>query len=192
MKNVLSLRPAQFVLGMREVASKVKRIKSLKGKQRKKYINDHRVPVVKAHGAFYIVDHHHFVRACWEAGIKKVQIRVISDCGKSQKEAFWKFMVANHWTHLTDQFGRCNNNPLFLPMDIRGMSDDPYRGLAWAVREAGGFTKMRVPFFEFQWANFLRNKIEVCEIREDFKKALKKAIKICRSDKAKHLPGFKE
>jgi hypothetical protein len=192
MKNVLDLRPCQFVLGMREVQAKVKKIKSLTPKQRKKYVNEHCVPVVKANGALYVIDHHHFVRACWETGIKKVQVHIICDRGKINKKAFWKFMVSNHWVYLTDQFGRGPNDPRLLPIDIRGMSDDPYRGLAWATREAGGFDKINVPFFEFHWANFLRKRINLDDIRENFKATLISSINKCRSKSAAKLPGHKK
>ena len=193
MKNVLSLRPAQFVLGMHEVQDKVKKIKRMTAKQRKKYINDHCVPVVKLQNTLYIIDHHHFVRACWETGIKKVKVHVVSFIGSDMnKKDFWKFMKGNEWTYLTDQFGRTNNDPLLLPLDVRGMADDPYRGLAWAAREAGGFEKINVPFFEFQWANYLRKNIELDDIREDFDKALKKAVNVCRSKNASKLPGYKQ
>src|SRR5665213_1515290 len=134
MKSLLELRPCQFVLGMREVQAKVKKIKSFTPKQRKKYVSDHCVPVVKANGNLYLIDHHHFVRACWETGIKKVHVHIIADKGKIDTKAFWKFMKNNHWVYLTDQSGRENNDHRLLPLDIRGMSDDPYRGLAWAAR----------------------------------------------------------
>ena len=191
MKNVLELRPCQFVLGMREVQAKVKRIKAMTPKQRKKYVSEHCVPVVKANGQLYLIDHHHFVRACWETGIKKVHVHIISDKGKIDKKAFWKFMQHNHWVHLIDQFGHGPNDPRLLPIDIRGMSDDPYRGLAWAVREAGGFEKIDVPFSEFHWANFLRSRIDLDEIKESFDSALKTAVYTCKSKAASKLPGFK-
>jgi hypothetical protein len=37
------------------------------------------------------------------------------------------------------QFGEGPRKPLYLPRDIRGLADDPYRSLAWFVRKAGGF-----------------------------------------------------
>jgi hypothetical protein len=177
---------------MREVEAKVKKIKLMTPKQRKKYVKDHCVPVVKANGHLYLIDHHHFVRACWETGIKKVHIHIIADKGKIDKKKFWKFMQHNHWVHLGDQFGRSDNDPRLLPLDIRGMSDDPYRGLAWAAREAGGFEKITVPFSEFHWANFLRTRIDLDEIKEGFEGSLKQAILVCRSKAAAKLPGYKK
>jgi hypothetical protein len=192
MEHVLKLRPCQFVLGMREVEAKVKKIKGMTPKQRKKYVNDHCVPVVKANGNLYIIDHHHFVRACWETGIKKVRIHIIADKDKIDRKKFWKFMVSNHLAYLIDQFGRGPNDPRLLPLDIRGMSDDPYRGLAWATREAGGYEKINVPFFEFQWANYLRKRVDLDEIKDNFNAALKNAVKVCRNKGASSLPGYKE
>jgi len=192
MKNVLSLRPAQFVLGMREVEAKVKRIKSLNPKQLRKYINDHKVPVVKMKGSLYIVDHHHFVRACWEAGIKKIHVRIINNRKPCCTDSFWRFMSENKWAYLIDQFGRGPNDPRLLPLDIRCMADDPYRSLAWAARESGGFDKITVPFSEFRWANYLRKKVSLDLVQNKFPTAVKKAVKICKHKSASHLPGFKK
>jgi hypothetical protein len=40
-----------------------------------------------------------------------------------------------------------------LPQKVTGLTDDPYRSLAWAVRKRGGFQKTTASFSEFQWAN---------------------------------------
>ena len=189
MINLLSLRPCQFVLGLTEVQAKVKKIKGMTPKQRKKYIKDHCIPVVKANGKLYVIDHHHFVRACWETGIKKVHVHIIADRGAVSSKQFWKFMTAHDWAYLIDQFGTGPRDPKHLPMDIRGMADDPYRSLAWAAREAGAFTKVAIPFSEFKWANYYRNAISIDELREDFVSAVKKAVAISRSPKTSKLPG---
>jgi hypothetical protein len=75
-------------------------------------------------------------------------------------------------------------------MNVRGLADDPYRSLAWAVREAGGFTKVDVPFFEFKWADFFRKRIVIERTENGPKKAFEEAMKLARSSEASHLPGF--
>lgn len=192
MKNVLSLRPAQFVLGMKEVENKVKKLKKFSPSQRKKYVKERCVPVVKVNKLLYIIDNHHFVRACWEAGVKKVHVKVINKIPKCSTKTLWRFMLQHNWTYLTDQLGNENCDPQFLPIDIRGMADDPYRSLAWAAREAGGYYKITIPFSEFIWASFLRKHIPVKQVRDDFEGAVQKAVKLCRSKAAIGLPGYKK
>lgn len=191
-KNVLSLRPCQFVLGMREVENKVKKLKRMAPKQRKKYIKDRTVPVVKMGKNLYIIDNHHFVRACWEVGVKKVPVKIISTIHECSCHSFWNLMSQHNWTYLTDQFGTPERNPLLLPNDIRCMADDPYRSLAWAAREAGAFDKVAIPFSEFRWANYLRHFISIEDVRDNFKRAVKDAIKVCSNKGASKLPGYKK
>lgn len=191
-KQVLSLRPTQFALGMKEVEAKVKKLKKMTPKQRKRYLSDRPVQVVVGpNDIHYIIDHHHLVRSCWEAGIKKVPIDVKSDLSQLGEKDFWHVMQASHWMHPFDQFGAGGYKPKLFPLDVRGMADDPYRSLAWAVREAGGFEKVFVPFSEFKWANYFRKKIDIEDIRYAFEAALKKALKVSKNKSASSLPGYK-
>ena len=47
----------------------------------------------------------------------------------------WKTMHDSHWIFTHDQFGNGPHDPIHLPEDIRGLSDDPYRSLAWHIRK---------------------------------------------------------
>jgi len=180
------LRPSQLVLGMIEVENKVKRIKAFTSKQLKKYLADHVVPLVKIDKELYILDHHHFVRACWEAGIKKVAVKVVQKINKPKQSQL-------EWMYLVDQFGRKHNvaDHALLPLDVRGLADDPYRSLAWAVREAGGFDKVVIPFSEFKWANYFRGEISIQDLRSNFKGSVRVALKLCKQNSAAKLPGYK-
>jgi hypothetical protein len=80
---------------------------------------------------------------------------------------------------------------VLLPINIRGLADDPYRGLAWAVREAGGFEKTGEPFCEFRWADFLRKRIRMARTEGAFEEALKEALALAATPEAKHLPGYR-
>ena len=64
--------------------------------------------------------------------------------------------------HLLDQFGLGPHEPRLLPEDIRGLADDPYRSLAWALRHAGAYEKTDLAFSEFKWADFLRTAQPAC------------------------------
>jgi hypothetical protein len=74
--------------------------------------------------------------------------------------------------------------------DIRGLADDPYRSLAWALRHAGAYEKSDLAFSEFKWADFLRKELAIEHGDEGFAKALTAARDLARSPKAGHLPGF--
>jgi len=41
------------------------------------------------------------------------------------------------------------------------MKFDPYRSLAWIMREHHGYLKSNAPFSEFRWADFFRKRVLV-------------------------------
>jgi hypothetical protein len=66
----------------------------------------------------------------------------------------------------------------------------PYRDLAGAVRDAGGFAKTTAPFSEFLWADFFRPRISAGRIASDFDAAVRKGLDLARTTDAAALPGF--
>src|SRR3979411_712575 len=69
---ILSLRPTQMTVGMREVKDKRKRWREHKSKKKQaELLGKHMIPVVlgpdKHH---YVVDHHHLARSLHEEGVK--------------------------------------------------------------------------------------------------------------------------
>jgi len=190
-KPILHLRPTQFALGLREVQRKVAKLKAMGHNERHEYLHARPVPVVfsgKKH--WYIVDHHHHARACWEVGIEELPVEVKADLSHLPHGEFWNAMDKARWAHLLDQFGHGPHPPHLLPEDIRGMADDPFRSLAWALRHSGAYTKSELAFSEFKWADFLRRELAVEPGDDGFKEALAAAIAVARSPKAKDLPGF--
>ncbi|MGZ3774935.1 MAG: ParB-like protein [Bdellovibrio sp.] len=195
MKNnipILDLRPTQFVLGMKEVEAKNKKLSTMSEKELKKFCDNHVIPVVIGPGAeYFMIDHHHFARTCWELDVPFYSLKILKDFRRSTKKDFWNFMIKNEWTYLYDQFGMGPHSPESLPSDIRGMADDPYRSLAWAVRDAQAIKKVQIPFFEFQWAAFFRRNLGIpLHSKSDFKEAIQIAKKMARSKDASHIPGF--
>ena len=190
--DLLELRPTQFVLGMKEIDAKTAKMKTLSAKQLKAYSADHAVPVVKGpKNQTYIIDHHHFLRACWELGIESYELKLIQDLSRLDETDFWNFMIKKDWCYLHDQFGMGPHAPSLLPMDIRCLSDDPYRSLAWALREEGYINKIDTPFFEFKWAAFLRQNLTIrLRSKSDFKQIIAEAKKWAKSKSASHLPGY--
>lgn len=101
-------------------------------------------------------------------------------------------MEQRHWVYLFDEEGRGPKTPADLPKKIAELRDDPYRGLAWAVRKQNGFAKTDDPFAEFRWANYLRQRVKIGERPGDFERAVELALPFCRLKDAKDLPGYRE
>lgn len=192
-KQILDLHPTQVCFGLEEVENKVKRMSRMKPKGLQKYLKTRIVPVVIGPGKkLYLIDHHHLARACWEMGHKHIQVKIIADYSKLDLQLFWRRMEARHWVYPYDQSGEKVSVMYHIPDDIRGLADDPFRSLAWMVREKNGFAKVDTPFSEFRWGNFFRNVMTVHPRVEGYDACVKEALKLCKTKAAKTLPGYKE
>jgi hypothetical protein len=78
-----------------------------------------------------------------------------------------------------------------LPARLAELIDDVYRSLAAYVRNAGGYEKTGKAFAEFIWADFFRRNVAVEIVTGDFEAAVRAAVPLARSRRAKGLPGFK-
>lgn len=187
---ILSLRPTQVTVGMREVKEKRKRWREHKPKKRAELLGRHMVPVIKgASERYYVIDHHHLARALHDEGVEHVLVSVVADLSMVGDHTFWTVMDARHWVHPYDASGaRCSYAK--LPKTVRDMKDDPYRSLAGELRRAGGFAKDVTPFSEFLWADFLRPRVSTKAIKRDFDRALEQALELARSKDAIYLPGW--
>lgn len=100
-------------------------------------------------------------------------------------------MKKEHHCYPYDQFGEGPRSPLYLPIDVRGMADDPYRSLAWMVRKEGGYENSNETFAEFQWADlFRKHRLLESTGRSGFQRALHRAVRLAQSREAKDLPGY--
>ena len=189
--DVLDLKPTQFAVGMREVQRKKKHLAAMSSTELDRFLEERKIPAVFGPKKLvYLVDHHHLARACWEIQIRKLPIEIVSDLSADSFKDFWENMRKSKWTHLLDQLGGGPHDPLHLPENIRGLADDPYRSLSWAVRREGGYEKTAAPFAEFKWAEFFRSKMKIEPGDEGFKKAIKEAIQLCHDHECHKLPGF--
>jgi hypothetical protein len=152
-QKVLNLRPTQFAVGMLEVEEKIQIVREFSHKQIRNFIDDNPVPVVMGPDKnLYIVDHHHFLAVCYHIGIKKVWVKVVRNLSRRglSYAQFWKWMFKTRNAYPFCQFGEGPRKALYLPRDIRGLADDPYRSLAWFVRKAGAFKNSEKNFAEFK------------------------------------------
>ena len=188
---ILSLRPTQMTVGMREVKEKRKRWREHKSdRKRAELLGRHMIPVV--HGPddrYYVVDHHHLARALHDEGVKDVLVTVIGDLTMVAPDAFWGVMDNKRWVYPYDASGERRHFKQ-LPKSVADLGDDPFRSLAGELRRAGGLAKDTTPFSEFLWADFLRRKISRKHVEENFAKAMEKGLAWVRSKDAIYLPGW--
>jgi hypothetical protein len=187
---IISLRPTQMTVGMREVKEKRKRFREQKKKKQVETLGKHMIPVVKGPDKrFYVVDHHHLARALHEEGITDILVTVIGDLSMVEKDAFWNVMDNKRWVYPYDAKGE-RRQFKDIPKTITELKDDPFRSLAGELRRAGGFAKDTTPFSEFLWADFLRRKMSAKSVDENFAKAMEKSLALAKGPDAVYLPGW--
>src|SRR5438445_3050781 len=188
---IVSLRPTQMTVGMREEKEKRKRWREHKSeKKRAELLGKHMIPVV--HGPdehYHVVDHHHLARALHDEGVKDILVTVIGDLTMVGRDAFWGVMDNKRWVHPYDAKGE-RLHFKDLPKSVTGLKDDPFRSLAGELRRAGGFAKDTTPFSEFLWADFLRRHVSRKTVENDFDHTLENALQLARGKEAKYLPGW--
>jgi hypothetical protein len=186
-----ALRPAQMTIGLRQVHAKRKKLEALSRGEREQRAAESFFPVVRGPGdVYYLLDHHHEARALLEAEAgAEVQLGVLRDLSKLDTGSFWVFLDHHNWVHCYDNQGR--RRPFKdMPATLEDMPDDPYRSLAADVRDEGGFSKTIEPFLEFLWADHFRDRIPIEKLRDRWKVAVARALKIAGSRESEHLPGW--
>jgi len=188
---ILSLRPTQMTVGMREVKEKRRRWREYGSKQKQEdVLGKHMIPVVQGpDNRYYVVDHHHLARALHDEGVKNILVTVIGDLTMVSKDAFWGVMDNKRWVYPYDTKGE-RRHFKDLPKLISELKDDPFRSLAGELRRAGGFAKDTTPFSEFLWADFLRRQMPRKSVEQDFGRAVEKALELAKSKQAVYLPGW--
>src|SRR4051812_20809752 len=96
---ILSLRPTQMTVGLREVKEKRKRWREHKSEKKKaELLGKHMIPVVLGPDQrHYVVDHHHLARALHDEGVEDILVTVIGDLTMVKKDAFWGVMDNKRW-----------------------------------------------------------------------------------------------
>ena len=221
--RVRNLSPTQFAVGKAEVAVRSARMHKRFTKDSRllhDYLRVRPVPVVVRGSKVYLVDHHHLVRALYDALHEAcgrdicLYVRVMANASTLEEVYFWKSMHEQHWVYLFDHAGAGPQQPQTLPVHIKKLAFDPYRSLAWIVREHHGYIKTTAPFSEFRWANFFRTRILLDQdilsgrhtfddfafavdahgdlhLSDDGKEVIEEALYLATSDEARGLPGFR-
>lgn len=186
------LHPTQAVVGMRSVERKRRNIEKRLGRRGKiaSFLAERPIPTVLGPGSrLYMIDHHHLGLALARADVEEAYVEIIDDLTDLTRAAFWRRMEAQGKLYPFDEKGR-RIPPSQLPSGLPELRHDPYRDLAWYVREAGGFAKSPQPYAEFRWADYYRERISARALRSDFDAAVTRAVKLARCKTAAGLPGF--
>jgi hypothetical protein len=188
---ILSLRPTQMTVGMREVKEKRERWREQKSKKKQaELLGKHTIPVVLGPDArYYVIDHHHLARALHDEEVKDVLVTLIGDLSMVERDDFWGVMDNKRWVYPYDAKGE-RRHFRDLPKSVSDLKDDPFRSLAGELRRAGGFAKDTTPFSEFLWADFLRRRIPRKQVENHFAGAMEKALSHAKSKEAVYLPGW--
>jgi hypothetical protein len=189
--EIADLRPTQISLGMREVQERREQWRERPDiDDLEDFLSRHVVPTVlgpkKRH---YLLDHHHLVRAMMDEGVKTIMVSVTADLSELGDYSFWVVLDNRSLCHPYDGQGRRRDFDA-IPKSIAKMEDDPFRSLAAELRRAGGFARDPTPFSEFQWADFLRNRIKPKNASKDFAQSLIQALALAKTRDAKYLPGW--
>jgi hypothetical protein len=182
---ILSLKPTQMTVGMREVKEKRERWREHDKKKQADLLGSHLIPVV--HGPderYYVIDHHHLARALHDEGVKNVLVTIVGDLTMVERDAFWGVMDNKRWVYPYDAKGE-RRRFRDLPK-----SNDPFRSLAGELRRMGGFAKDTSPFSEFLWADYLRRQLSRKVVEANFDKAVEKGMAAAKSKDAIYLPGW--
>ena len=132
---ILSLRPTQMTVGLREVKEKRKRWREHKSeKKRAELLGKHMIPVVLGPDQHnYVVDHHHLARALHDEGVENVLVTVIGDLTMVERDAFWTVMDHKRWAYPYDAKGE-RRRFKDLPKSVTGLAGrsvpQPRRGIA--------------------------------------------------------------
>ena len=184
------LRPTQMTVGMREVAQKREVWRKRREKDGGDWLGNHMLPgVLGPGGTYWIIDHHHLARALHDEGEDNVLVAVVAKLSHLPKKRFMAFMDSHNWLHPYDDEGK-RREWSDLPRQVGKLVDDPYRSLAGYTRTAGGYAKSPVPYTEFLWADYFRDRIKPGDLAGKWDKALEKAVRLARDPAAAYLPGF--
>lgn len=188
--SIMSLRPTQITVGMREVDAKRKSWRLHSARKKADFLGKHLIPVIWGpKEQHYVIDHHHLALALHREGVKEVATTIVADLRSLPRGAFWIYLDNRGWLHPFDAEGqRCGYDD--VPRRLSDLVDDPYRSLAGELRFRGGFAKDTTPFNEFLWADFLRRRIKRKAVTDDFRRALRLALRYSQSSEASYLPGW--
>ena len=203
MCELSALWPLQGAVGMKEVDYKAAKISKKPEKQCEKFVKKAVNVVVGPGGRLFVTDHHHGAVAWSKVERERREPALTGICEVvNSADEFWRIMTEKRLVRPYDEKGVKLASPSNLPHTLDALGDDPYRSLAWLVRENGGFctedphSNSQKEFLEFQWADFFREKkvpverVQVWDPKEDHDPVVREAVRLAHSPEAANLPGY--
>jgi hypothetical protein len=189
--RVKDLRPTQFTVGKEEVEIRRKMLQKMSRAEYRRYLRQKVGQVVVGPGnKLWLIDGHHLASALHSLGETEYLVHVKHDWSHLSPELFYARMVRQNMMWLYNARDEGPLDPEKLPRSFRSMRDDPYRSLAWKVKKAGGFRNADIPFMEFKWATYFRNRIPLKIVKQYPVQALALGLMFAHSPDAKQLPGY--
>jgi len=203
-----TMRPTQCSVGYIEVALKMQELshRAQHPGNLEKYLNFQSIPAVLGPDSrMYLTDRHHMGLALvkladtWDAGdnpaaknpFRYCSFQIIKDLSDHQDMSMKQFFAKLEEHKLSHPYNGQGVRVDTIPKYLTDLQDDPYRSLAGLARKAGAYDKVDVPFTEFLWADYFRDKIDVHLIcKEHLAQAIFQGVVLAHEDAAKHLPGF--
>lgn len=203
-----AMRPTQCSVGYLEVDLKMQELRerAQKAGNLEKYLKGHPIPAVLGpDGRMYLTDHHHMGLALvklaseWDAGdnpaaqnpFRSCSFQIVKDLSDRDGLTMKQFFVKLEEHHLSHPFDGQGKRVSAIPKYLSDLVDDPYRSLAGLARKAGAYDKVDVPFTEFKWADYLRDKVNIKLIcKEHLAQAIQQAVVLANDPGASSLPGY--
>jgi len=184
------LRPTQITVGLIAVEAMVRRWEAMSRRRRKAHLDDRWFPAAKGpDDAYYITDHHHHGVALHRCGVRKVRIIMLKDLSELESKPFWMAMDHYNWVHPYNAKGHRDDFSR-IPKKLTQLKDDPYRSLADHVQKLGGYAATDVPYEEFLWADYFRERIDIGKDGAGWDNAVATALALAKDIKGKCLPGW--
>lgn len=135
----------------------------LPGQETTESANLAKTVVIGPGAKLYLTDGHHTLTSLAElpdGGLDAyVRLRVDGNFSDLSEHAFWDQMIAHKWTWLMDANGQ-PIEPKQLPqsLGLANFQNDEYRGLLYFARDIGYAELSTLPFQEFYWGAWLRDR----------------------------------
>ena len=194
--NLATLHPLQGGIGMAQVDFNINEISKHPGKEREKLLADP-IKVVKGpDGGLYITDHHHgalawlrFQTAHRQETNSICQVAPLPEA--ASMDQFARTLQTLQLVRLFDANGQKIQFQA-LPKTLLAMKDDPYRTIAGETRRQGAWCRYpgAVEFAEFQWADYLRPRLQVTPKNVTKPKLIEQAAQLSRDPAAHCVPGY--
>jgi hypothetical protein len=145
---LVELRPTQMTIGFAEVAIKRAQWREHLASDGADFLGRHMIPVVIGPKQVpWLIDHDHLARALLEEGVAHLLVSVVAQLDHLDQRTFLTFMDNRNWLHPFDARGE-RRTYSDLPKKLSKLTDDPYRSLAGAVRNMGGYAKTNTPLYD--------------------------------------------